>query len=604
MIALALLAIGCNSADRYEGAFDLPHARAVLHEDAGPFDETVAYVGDLYDGQISILALKQGRFLTDHSAASFARGEPLAAGRERVIADMASWSPDGERVYVFAADQAFGHLIRLTHVAELDSQGTPVRAEFTSVGPDGGGSASMNDLVFRRGYTTTEQWSVTYDAFDDAWWVEGSRSGRLAEKAIAGEPYVGPRGLIAFTIDGQGSADAPFTMSTDSGLVEYDLGGRPTQLAMAPDQSRLAVAVRDSNASQTTLHWFDPATEEFTDIALPVDAQPGRMEFAGDTLFVADSGRPAAWEIRADDTLIEHVLPWTISDVAVLPDESGTGGTLYVASTDGRTVWQLDLLTDEFIDVNPSAPGVQGQFFDAPVQGITAIPLAHDWIETDQEGTRLNGRTVAISLQTARVLFMEEGTGCLTTDAIGPTTDPTSTGGGTVDYTTTIRDFKLDGRFPFLVANESNTRHVQVNPCGGVARSENWLLTYRRNLQAWTVEGSTSGLQEGLVYEDQRYTSDAGEFSLTIRSGGFPSEEGWNIEFRINQGTVIADGVDDLDPGNTIQMTLPGDPLYFHYMAGVEGEQTDRPYLLVVAEGADLTTRINPGNGLAEVEWW
>ncbi len=600
MLLAAMLLAGCGQTDRYEGAFDLPHASAVLPADAGPFHEPIAYVANRYDGQVRLLAVKSGRYLTDDAEVAFARSSSLSFGRDRVISSLATWT-DGDAVHLFAADAAYDHLVRATHIESVDEQGTPVRPAVTWEVPtlQGEGDATLVDLEFKPGFSSSETWTI--ERSGDVWTVKGSRSGRLETTAVSGEPYIGPQRAIAFTIQGDAQTGARFEVAVDAAVQEFDVGGTPLVLATAPDQSAIALTVQDRALGHRTLRFFDPVQQTVGDSLLPADAVPARMEYSGDTLWVSDTGRPSLWEVQPDRTVVEHVLPFTSTDVAVLPTEDA--GWAYLASADGRAVWLYDLATDTVVDVNPSHPGVDPQRFDTPVQGLTAIPLAYPWLERNQWDTQREGRTVAVTLQNARLMFMEEATGCLLRDTLGPRTSVVSSASATIDYQTDIDGFTVDGRYPFLLQNEADDRHVQVHPCGGVARNEVWTLTFRRNSQAWQVEGSVSGLQQRMAFEDQRYVSDDGSVSFVVRAGGFASQEGWRMSFGTDAGIVVGDG-GGTNASTTTALTLPGDPLYVEYMAGPEGEQTLRPYVIVVAQGADSVARLHPANAIAEVEWW
>lgn len=605
--ALALLALaGCDDDDTGDGAFDMPVAAAVVQpEVGGPFNEPIGYVANGHGGTIGMLALKQGRYLVDDPQASFLRSGPLPTGGARLLESIATWAPDEARIDVFVGDRAFARLLRVPHVIAVED-GEPIEVEATATDPvfldvDGSGdSATLADLEVTTGYTATEDWSIAFDG--ERWWVEGTRSGKQERTAVTGEPYVGDDGNLAFTIEGTATVGDRFELSTDSGLVEYDVGGTPVALAMSPDQSVLAMVVEDDTGA-TRLRFFDPATDTVSDAALPDDASPTRLAWApdGSALFVADGAMPAAWEVLADGQVIEHLLPWPIFDLA--PLLSDTERLLYVAPTSGQEVWVVDLDTDTFVDVNAWVEGEQGLDFRVPVSGLEAIPLEFRQLETDDDGVHLYGRAVAVSLAAGRVLFMAEGTGCLVEDEYGPRTDLPSSY-SEVDYET---NFESIDNGAYLEQNATSSRHVMVNPCAGIARGETWTLTFDRNLQGWRVEGSLSGEQADVAYEDRRYVSDDGAISFTVRSGSAPSEDGWRIQFIVLEGALSADGDNDRDGARDVAFDLPGDPAYFHYEVGVRDAGwyavDDRPMLLVPAQASDSVSRIEPLTGEVEIGW-
>ena len=606
ILALALLT-GCLNPEPYEGMFDLPTAAAVLPAThMAPFSQPVGYVANRFGGRIGILALKQGVFLSDTPTASFVRGAPLATGANRNLTSVAAWSPSDDTVHVFAGDNTYNTLVRVTHIESVDAAGYPQRAaltwdDATFTDADGSGdSPTLEDLTFKLGYSATETFRV--ERKESGWWVTGSRSGVLAGPVIPGEPYLGTRRNISFTLSGDGTPGDFFEVSVDSGLLEYDVGGAPQQLLMAPDQSRMAMVV--SAEQVRTFAWFDPATGDTTPVDLGAGA-PDRLAFApdGSALYVADTLLPQVHVWSAEtDAFTSVVLPWPVDDVAPLVREDGST-VLYVHPIHANEVWLLDVDSGELLDVNPFTEGVQGMAFQEPVRGIAAVHGEVLLPERDPENERISGRAVAVSLQDDRVVFMAEETGCLLRTAYGPALAPYTDLSGSVDYVDNFRTVVASP--PYLETDAWYGEAVTFPACGGLTQREEWRLTYRSYLGGWEVEGDVSGVQKNVAYEDTRYVSDAGEFSLMVRSGGTPSRDGWRIEFRSSPGVVQADG-DNLSQssGRNITLALPSDPVYFSYLAGPAGEQTERPYLLVVAEGADLAARVHPGDGSVEATWW
>lgn len=637
MLFLSLLSfVACKDPLPYEGAFDLPIAAAVVQpEVGGPFLDPVGYVASAHSGQISILSLKQalqdpttgqvtkGSFLSDDPTSPFLRGAPLATGRDRLLTALAAWAPDRGTIHLFAGDAAFGQLLRVPHVTGVDASGYPIEPEPTASEPvftdtDGNGDApTLTALTLKPGYSATETWTVTFDG--DAWTVDGSRSGRMSTRAAPGEPFVGERRAIAFTIEGEATAGDQFVFATDSGLVEYDLGGVPTALAMSPDQSTLAVVV-DVDAGAKLL-WVDPATGEVSQtFELPAGAVPGRLAWRPDgVLFVADRALPAAYAIAPDAAIAPIALPWPVLDLA--PLDVDDEHLLYLAPEPlgdidarvARQVWLYDLDAATFRDTNPFDAGDQGIDVRASIAGLEAIPMAFDYPETDTAGAQREAPAVAVALGTGRVTFVEASTGCLLHDANGPRSSATSQT-SPYDYTD---NFSADAEdTPRLEPNAETDgagrqRHVVVNACAGIAPTEQWLLRYDRGPQGWIVEGSISGVQTSLAYDDVRYVSDEGAIALTVRANGAVPVDGWKISFSVLDGALAATGDggdDDQSLGNSEpRLSSPTDPVYFHYRVGPTGGAwdpvDDRVFLLVVAAGDDLVARVNPMSGQTEVVW-
>lgn len=622
LLPLLVLAAGCREWPEYAGAFDVPHALGVLHpEDGGPFEEPVGLIGDLHGGQISLLALKRGRFLTDNNQVTFLRGNGIATGQSRVLAGVVPFATDDGRVTILAADRRFEQILEVPYIEGYDDAGFPLRVDATHSEPvfadvDGSGDApALTEIVVKTGWTSTEDWVIERET--DGWSVTGSRSGRMPERAVSGEPFVGVDRVIAFTIEGDGSVGDRFTLTTENGLLEHPAGGRPLELRMAPDHSVVAVILQPDGADRPSLRLLDPtAPEAFVDVpdvVLGAGSAPQRVAWSADgaDLFVADAAVAGAWRLHWDDPTaratytVEHVaLPWPTVDVApLLTDE---GGQLFVVPEGENALWSFDLGAGMLRDVNAWVPGVQGLRFDGPVRGIEAMPIPYLQLETDERGVREFERAVAVSLSSGRLVFADERSACLVNDGFGPQTNVAGQLLTTTDYS---RGF--ESTYPFgavLEQNAVNERHVLANPCGGITRTQSWTLAFDEVQQGWVVSGLLSGVQESLAYEDVRYTSDDGEISFTIRSGQTPSQSGFTINFRMAEGLTSADGNED-GIASTLEVFLdqPGDPLYFHYEVGRRDQgwyaEDDRPHVLVAAESADRVGRVDPQEGTIDATW-
>jgi hypothetical protein len=608
-----LAVIGCAEEEPFEGRFDLPTAAAVLQPELGsPFTEPIAYVASGHSGLISMLALKQGRFLADDDQAAFLRGAPIAAGQSRYLDALAVWAPSPSEAYVFGADRTHGKLIRVPHVVGVTDLGVPIEYATTAGSPefedvDGSGDdATLDDVTVKAGYTSTEEWTITFDG--EVWRVVGSRSGQMPGAALTGFPYVAVDRALGFTINGTATEGDRFTITTDNGLVEWDVGGRPLHLAIAPDQSRLAVVVHDTTLDRPLLRFVEPVNgADLGVVTLPDDARPGRITWSQDgaRLFVSDGGRPAVWEVdvSAGDAVIEHALPFRTLDVASIDDPELGTRLLYVAHESGREVWIYDLVAGRVRDVNATAPGDQGMVFTSPVSGIEAMQVAYPFPDADDDGVQRWGRSVAVSLYEGRVLFMEEHTGCLVTDGVGPRTSTSSSNDG-YDHETS---FSTESFPPYLEQNSNNLNHVVVNACAGVAAAEQWSVTFDAGLQGWRVEGILAGEQSNIAWEDQRYTSDLGEVSFLIRAGSTPSQDGWQILFDVIDGALAATGDNDLNGDRDIVLDMPSDPVAFTYRVGPSGGGWDvvdeRPFVLVLSQSKDIAARVEPPTGLIEVDW-
>ena len=295
-----LLLVACSDDETGDGHFDGPVGVTVLYPDqGGPFDEAVGFVSNSRSGRITPLDLKHGRILTDDASASFLRASYIATGRARILGDITPWAPQMDSVILFTADMAADVLLEVPYIVGLDTTSVeyePVEVEPQASDPvffDADGSGDMvelTDLQLRPGYTTTEEWVIEYDG--EEWTATGSQSGRQYETAVFGEEYHTGYRELQFTLTGTATAGDQVTLSTDTGVVEYDVGGVVQALAMDPSGDLLALGVFDRLEGGGRLVLFDPQQRALLgEVPLPVGAQPYRMCWgpSGDLLYVADA---------------------------------------------------------------------------------------------------------------------------------------------------------------------------------------------------------------------------------------------------------------------------------------------------------------------------
>ncbi len=611
-LSVLFLLAACRKDSPYEGAFLQPVGVAVVDPDAGgPFREPIGYIANAHGGEIVPLALKSGRFLTDDTQASFLRSAPLATGGSRALGAIAAVTPDDHTVTVFAGDARFSRLLRVRHVVDVDDAGAPIEYEAALVGQplfvdaDGSGDApSLAITKVRTGYATSETFQVSYDG--ESWWVNGSRSGRQGSVASEGVSFVTDRGGVEFLITGTATVGDRFEFTTDGGVDELDVGGVPAALAVRPDQSVLAAIVEAGGASLARLVWIDPLTFAVTTgPELPPTASPSRMTWSADgsTLWIGDGGLSVVWEVRPDlDEVVQHALPWPVSDVASL--DSDLGRRLYLVPHGAGQVWVLDVgdapSADAFVDANEWVPGVQGLDLHEPIGGIEAIPVDYRFPATSDASLRRFGRSVGVALSGGTVVFLDEETSCLVQDKDGPRT-VASASYGAVDYDT---NFGTASGGPVLAVNGDATRHVVVNPCSGVARTEKWTVTFDAARQGYEVEGTLAGKQPTLAREGTRYLSDDGAVSFLVEPGSTPTQDGWQFTFSVDAGaqTVKRTGGD-----TAVAFDIPTDPVFFHYRVGPVDNGwdpvDDRPFLLVAGAATNSVQRVEPSSGIMEVDW-
>lgn len=600
---LAILLVGlsaCATDDAFSGSLNTPSPVGVLDPSlGGPFTHAVGYVGDRHGGRIRTLDLTTGRYLADDPVASFFRGSGLATGSERELVGVAAYAPDADHASVFAIDKRFNQLLLVPHVVGRASDGSPEEAVATVLSKDftdadsSGDSPTLESVKLDADTAASETWTVTSHG---AWWeVVGSRSG-LQPRAYADQPFLSTGGALSFVLRGAATPGDSFAIVTDTGQTETDLAGTPTELVMAPDQSSLALIVREGDLD--VLRLVNPADGALGEpVLFAVDSRPNRVTWSADskTLWVADRATNAVWSVDVGSAVATaHPTPWPTQDVAVHDGDSGT--TAYVVAVGGQEVWVMDTTTDTLLDVNPSTPSVDPMSLRSPISGLAAITAPYS-LPSDDEDVDRTGRTVAVSLASGKIVWMIERTGCLVTDGLGPRTE-------IISSTTSLADYNPDFTVSvpgtaYLDVIEDGTRHVNVNPCGGVAPAESWILRFDSVQQGWTVEGTVSGKQSAVAFEDARYVSDNAQIHFAMRAGAQPSLDGWSLSFNVLDGVLDAEGDNNEDGIRELAIDLPGRPAIF--WKTVDGAA--RPYVVAAAEASDVVVKVDSTTGIVDSLW-
>ncbi|MFZ5481203.1 MAG: hypothetical protein ACOZNI_30875 [Myxococcota bacterium] len=600
---LALFA--CAEQETVPLHFDGPVAAAVLAEDDGPFGEPTGYVASSRSGTIVPLALKQGRLLTDDDTASFLRAAALVTGRARLLSDVAV-TGTGDTVTVWAADTSTRRLLEVPYVTGVEDgvpvEVTPEAGDVVFLDVDGSGDdPTLSDVTVRAGFTTTEAWTVAYDG--TRWWAEGSRSGTQVSEPRPGEPWQSDNGELAFTLAGSATEGDRFELTTDTGIVEHDLGGYV-----------LGVAAR-GDVVYASVHATPPALvalqggAEIARVALPDGAQPTRISVAPDgRVFVADGANPAAYvitdlaEVRAIATAGPLVdLAWQGGeDVWMEPFDH-----LFVAPHGALRVDVYDLAADAWVDPNPVTPEVEGVWLGSPVTGLAAsvdtvrLQKATDW------GALPRVPTVAVATADGYLFQLEGPTGCAVMDERGPhAPNPLYDSGASYasledQGATSDVELWIDG---------TTGEQIVASSCGGVTQSETWTVTFDSATLSWEVEGSRSGVQQNAAVEDARYLSDDGAVSFLVSPGAQPATDGDRFTFSMDNGLLVLAGVDDDQDGVVdVAWELPGRPVAFQYTTGPTGGGWDgvdrREFVLLPVTNGDIVARVRLDSGETDVYW-
>ncbi|RME25426.1 MAG: hypothetical protein D6798_09005 [Deltaproteobacteria bacterium] len=617
VLAGGLAACGVDKPGPY--LFDGPTYATVLSpDDGGPFNEPVGFIANVRSGRITPLDLKHATPLSDLAAAPFLWPRGIATGDERQLGQLIAWAPSETQVSTMVVDLRHGVLVEAPYILDMD--GAPVVATPSATEPlfadndASGDHATIEDLAPRTGWATTEDWVLDFDG--EQWWVTGSRSGKQSKRAHTGEPYISDNGEISLTITGSATPGDRFSFSVDTGIVEHDLGARPLCITRLPGTDLAAVGVWDEVTEAGAVVLWDLVTGselDRVDLGLgtqPWRLEPGAIEGSTRTLFVADAWLPRVHELDLDLDTGQGTVVATIdaaAPVAALAWQAGDSPDigeyerLFVAPAGLNRVDVYDLETGEWIDVNP--------FDDVDAAGIDlhtaviSLDAAPDPIEVQTLtpwGVRDEAKVVAMTTFDGSVLMMDAATGCLVTTIDGARA---TTKNGVEDIRFTDRGAASS---PGLQVDESTGRQITTSPCGGLMRSETWTLTYDGVEGNWIVEGSVSGEQQGRAYEDERYTSDNGGFSILILAGPDPSTDGDQFQFSTEEGILRMDAIPNAKTSDT-PFDAPGELTIFQDEVGATGggwDQLDRrTYALVPLTGNDLAVRMRLQSWAIEVVW-
>jgi hypothetical protein len=600
-----LLVVGCATELPGEPNFDGPTGSDVLvPADNDLFEEPVGFVANSRRGTIVPLDLKYGILLDDQYAAAWLRPRVVATGDERMLDQVVVWTPSRSEVALFANDMANSVLVEAPYILGKDGEPQVVDPTVTEPVFAGSGSVEMTDLELRRGYTTTEDWTVEYDG--STWWVVGTRSGKQARHPTVGQPYWTDRRELSFTLHGDPQSGDAFTVHTDTGVVEYDFGGPLLGIARwrTDTDDALLCAVWDPTLGQGTISVFDLATrEELGRIVLPDGAQPWRFAMADDgaTFFAADARQSAVYRVLPDlgnpaASLVETIsTPAPVTGMAHVRTDAYDHLFVAPAGTNRLEVYDFDDGT--WLDMNPFDPE-SGLELRSPVVGLAATPEPITLQQySNYTGAPFEARTVTISLMDGSLVMADGESGCLEGDLKGPY--------GALDQDSPFTDGGAPSNPMFLI-DDATFDAVQTNTCGGVVRSEVWTAIYDQAAGNYRVEGVISGEQTNRAYEDQRYVSDHGEIAFTILAGALPTTDGDRWLLHSYEGVLRIRGFTNAD-GAVEPFELPATPTIFQYDAGPSGggwDQLDRrTYALLPITNSDWAIRVRLDAWKTEVRW-
>lgn len=560
-----LVAAGCGTGaselHRFHGPID------VAYLPPGPFfEQPVAYVTNWQSGTVSKLDLRRFDMLVEDEPGAWIASPPMAAGRDRVLDQVAVATDLETFVDVLATDASRDEILRLPHLevagdGTLSFFGDPV----VSAGPEyhpgegsGGGEVTLAGLALLEGATATEEWTLTWRG--SAWTVDGTASGPQVEVALPGVPYATDRDELRFTVvhgDAVPAEGSTVVLSTDTGLRSAPLSGYAHDLLAVPGGRWVLAAVQATGPGGEpagVIEVWDRTLEIGAVLELPEGARPAGMglDREGTSALVADLsdlGVVHRVHLEGDDPVafvVEQVpVPGPTVDVAV--GRSPERELLFAASLDEQVVHLVDLGTGEPVDWNPYTPEPDPIQVRAPVVGLAASAEEIDLNTEAPWGAPERAPVVVATTLTGFLHVLDAATGCAAFESVAGAYVQADASGSYSPFT----DLSPPSN-PAIEVDPETGAVGTTNSCGGITLDEYWTLTYDESLQSYTVEGRESGEQVGRLYEDVRYVSDGGEISLLVRSGTLATTDGDRFVLDVNDG---------LSP--VPLQELPGDPLVY-----------------------------------------
>jgi hypothetical protein len=160
---------------------------------------------------------------------------------------------------------------------------------------------------------------------------------------------------------------------------------------------------------------------------------------------------------------------------------------------------------------------------------------------------------------------------------------------------------------PYLFKDSATQRRIMTPKCGGVVQTEKWNVVYSEVDGSWETEGSKSGIQETLAYEDERWVSDDGAISFTIMSGTMPATDGDGFMFFTDEGILRIEQAVRAQGLSSEPLELPGEPTVFQYRAGPSAGGWDeldyRAFVLLPITNSDIVLRVRLQAWETEAIW-
>lgn len=605
MILFCLLA--CSNTLLYNQLFDGPSSVDILPKSEQTSWKTdLGFVANRRSGKIVPLDLEHNTAFSDQFSAPFIRPRGVATGTGRSLEALIAFAPSNDRITLYALDTRHQTLIQAPYIEGMLPEPqliTPTASEINFVDADSSGDAPrLENLQLTTGATTTEAWKITY--LRGEWQVEGTRSALQENKAITAEDYISDQEELQFTISGSATEGDYFEFSTETGIIEHNLGGIPLEMLKISDPY-LLISVFDPEASRSWLSLFHMIqNQEIGRWEAPEGSQLGKMVQLDDTLFITDTENPHIFELSLDmEDIANSVLETipaisTVHDLEILDTETYTH--LFAAMTVEQRVDIFDVETREWKQINPYQELRGGPRLYSPVIGLSKTPRSISLQSTTNFDAKENDHAIVATLFDGSILMLEGETGCVATVAGGSSIDIEGAAYGLIEF---IDTGALSNPEAYMSATGNM---LSTSNCGGILLDEDWKVRYDGTTGDWKVEGSRSGEQENRARLDKRYRSDNGSFSFLLLSGNYPPTDGDLFVFSTQANTLNIDRI--LNPSGTSSevLEIPSAPVVYQELeAGDDGwiNLDGKIFALIPVTNSDLVIKLNLEDWTTEVAW-
>ena len=630
LLPIVMVLVACDQAEPSLSIFEGPSDAAILPR-GGVFDVNVAFITNARSGEIAKLDLTNQVPLSDQAYGWWIRGMPIAVGAGRYLDHITVFASDHVEnsaetfVTLFASDALRDSLVVVPYLDDnviipddyscVNAPGgqrvIPARYPLcfqyetlrdvggisypvVSLKPTSGSTAQayLYDVHLNEGFSTTETWTFTWREDFAGFDVVGSMSGDQDSRAVPGVAWEARHHTLGVTVElasGTLREGDTFTLNVDSGVREIEVGGVIQDLAFDPGSAQVLMAVQRDDGSSAVMAVDAEVARSTPSVVEPVvvlDLPEGRLTGIdlveeGRALYVADGGdlgQVHRVDLSSGDVSSFVATTYDVGfptvDVALSRDPDAP--LLFLAERDGYQVLLYDTQTLSFQDVNTFTPEVDGIELDSPLRGLGASLGKVEMATLDNEGAHPWRYVVTAATYAGNVYTLEADSGCA---AFG-------TPAGATNTSATFIPAGADSN-PTLWRDPVTLDAVVTPLCGGITRTELWILRFDGLVNGWRVEGSLSGEQEKLAYSNTRYVSDGGELSVLILDGTQAPSDGDQFRIEMAANLSIINGVN-----------LPEDPVMYQEYVGVNAssdwyQEELRQRLILMINGADTVSLVD-----------